>query len=90
MKYKVPKTGYLYIIKRNTRAFEGSKYEVIVNNSKYDVVPSIKQYALDQVSDVVYNIDTQTLDKVHPGQYEMWAEILTDQLGVQVNELLLG
>jgi ribosome maturation protein Sdo1 len=90
MKYKIPKTGYLYVIKRNNRAFEGSKYEIVIDNNKYDVVPSYKQYSIEQIADIVFSIDNRVFEKVTPGRYEEMAKIFKTQLGIEVNELILG
>jgi len=89
-RFTIPKTGYLYIIERNGVPVTGAKYEIRVENVTYDVVPAHKEISLERMSDCVYNIDNKVLDKVHPGRYEMFANALNHQLGVQVNELIFG
>ena len=91
MKFKIPKTGFLYIIERQSSApFDGAKFEVILNNKKYDVVPSNKQYALDMISDMIVNLDSMCFDKVQPGSELHYADEVGKQLGIQINQLLMG
>ena len=91
MKFKIPNTGYLYIIQRQDhKPFDNSKFEVILNNKKYDVVPSNKQYSLDMISDIILNLDTMCFDKVQPGNELLYADEIGKQLGVSINQLLMG
>ena len=90
-RFKIPKSGYLYIIQRTDgRPFEGSKFEVILDNRKYDVVPSLKNQSISLLADVIVNLETMCLDKVEPGKDLQVIEALEDQLGLRLNELLLG
>jgi len=89
-KFKMPKSGYLYIFQRMDKPFEGSKYEVQIENKTYDVVPSHKRYAYDSISDMIINVDTLTFDKVSPGKELEYADTIGKQLGIQINQLLMG
>ena len=90
MKFKMPKTGFLYIIKRQNRAFDGSKYEIILENEKYDVIPSERDTPLERLSDFVLNIDSLCFDKVQPGKELHYSDEIGKQLGIEINQLLLG
>ena len=91
MKFKIPKSGYLYIIERHGIApFDNSKFEIQIQNKKYDIVPSDKQYSLDMISDMIINLDTMCFDKVQPGNELQMADKVGKQLGITINQLLMG
>ncbi len=90
-KFKIPKSGYLYIFERlNSKPFDGSKFEIILQNKKYDVLPSEKSYAYGQLADIIVNLDTMCFDKVQPGNELTYADEIGKQLGIQINQLLMG
>ena len=90
MKLKIPKTGFLYIIERHNAPFEGSKFEIILDNKKFDVVPSNRNQSTEMISDIVVNLDNNCLDKVKPGKELEVIDSINAQLGLSLNELLLG
>jgi hypothetical protein len=89
-KFKIPKKGFLYIIERRGTPFEGAKFEVQIQGTTYDVIPSNKSYSLGQIADMIVNLDTMCFDKVQPGSELLYADEVGNQLGIQINQLLMG
>ena len=91
MKFKIPKTGFLYVIQRQgNKPFDNSKFDIKIENKTYDVVPSHKQHALDMISDMIINLETMCFDKVQPGNELYYADEIGKQLGISINQLLMG
>ena len=89
-RFKIPKTGYLYIIQRQGSPVDKAKYEIQLENKTYDVVPSTKNQSISLISDIIVNLDNMCLDKATPGKELQIIETLEKQLGINLNELLLG
>jgi len=91
MEFKMPDSGYLYIIQRvGSQPFDGSKFELFIDSEKYDVVPSNKSYTTEGISDIIINLDTKCFDKVNPGKELQYADTIGKQLGIELNQLLMG
>ena len=88
-KFKLPNVDYLYFMERHGKPYDGAKFEVIIEDRKYDVIPSNKQYSLGLISDMIVNLTTKGFDKVNPGKELQYADELKKQLGIEVNQLLL-
>ncbi len=90
-KVKIPQHGYLYLFKRlGSKPFEGTQFEIQVDGKIYDVMASHKSYVNGQISDIIINLDTLCFDKIQPGKELELADKIGKELGIQINQLLMG
>jgi DNA helicase HerA-like ATPase len=88
---KIPKGGTLYVIKREFDIpFDNSLGAVELDNNIYDIVPGYRNVGLSNIADMVIDLDSRCFDKVYPGKELYYADKLGKQLGIEIDQLILG
>jgi len=88
---KIPKGGYIYIIKREMDIpFDNSRGAVVIDNDVFDVIPGQKNTPLTNISDFVINIDNSCFEKVQPGKELYYADKFGEALKIKINQLMFG
>ena len=89
-RFKIPKTGFLYVIKRNGAPFNGAKFDIKLDNQIYDIIPSQRNTSISLIADIIINLDNNCIEKIQPGKELEYMDEFEKQIGLRLNELLLG
>jgi len=90
---KIPNSGYLYFIERILNSdipFDNSLGSLNINGKIYDIVHAGRNIGLDRISDMIINLDNHCFEKVNPGKELGFADIISKELNIKINQLLFG
>ena len=89
---KIPKGGLLYVIERlDEIPFDYSRGALVIDNKVFDIVSSpYKNTSLENIADMVINLDNGAFDKVSPGKELYYADLISKELGIQIDQMIMG
>ena len=92
MSIKLPKGGLLYVIERyDDISFDYTRGAILIDGVVYDIVSSpFRSTSLENISDMVINLDNGAFDKVSPGKELYYADKLSKELGIQIDQMIMG
>jgi hypothetical protein len=88
---KIPKGGTLYVIQREFDIpFDKSLGAINIDGVVFDIFHGNRNVGSDRISDMVINLDNRCDEKVYPGKELYYADVVGEQLGIKIDQLIFG